>query len=165
MPDHWGRVNTWTTAPFDRDREFTGQGVLILYAASNQTDMNVMVKLSLLTEVPHCPRVNKVSQSWLRASHRAKDLALTTEVRPFHKYDRVKPIKAGSVYQLRIELLPMSFLVRQGKRMRLETSNWESAIITEAPMTHWYGQKVGTDTYHHDATHTSCLRLHERTRS
>lgn len=32
-------------------------------------------------------------------------------------------------------------------------------------MTHWYGQKVGTDTYHHDARHPSCLRLHERLRA
>ena len=26
--DHVARVNTFTTAPFDREREFTGQGVL-----------------------------------------------------------------------------------------------------------------------------------------
>jgi len=57
----------------------------------------------------------------------------------------------------------MSFLVRKGERMRLEISNWESAI-TEAPMTHWYGQKVGTDTYHHNYAHPSHIRLHERPR-
>ena len=49
------------------------------------------------------------------------------------------------------------------ERMRLEISNRESAI-TEAPMTHWYGQKVGVDTYHHNQAHPSCLRLHERPR-
>lgn len=32
-------------------------------------------------------------------------------------------------------------------------------------MTHWYGQKVGSDTYHHDALHPSRLRLHERPRA
>jgi uncharacterized protein len=57
----------------------------------------------------------------------------------------------------------MSFLVRSGERIRLEISNWESAI-TEAPMTHWYGQKVGTDTYHHSLVHPSHIRLHERPR-
>jgi len=31
-------------------------------------------------------------------------------------------------------------------------------------MTHWYGQKVGTDTYHHNAAHPSRLRLNERPR-
>jgi uncharacterized protein len=48
--------------------------------------------------------------------------------------------------------------------MRLEISNWES-VITEAPMTHWYGQKVGTDTYHHNSAHLSQIRLHERPRN
>lgn len=31
-------------------------------------------------------------------------------------------------------------------------------------MTHWYGKKVGTDTYHHDTARPSRLRLHERPR-
>lgn len=39
MPDPWARVVTFTTAPFGRDREFTGQGALILYASSDQTDL------------------------------------------------------------------------------------------------------------------------------
>lgn len=88
---------------------------------------------------------------------------MTTEMRPFLKHDQAEPIEPGRSYELRIELLPMSVLVRAGDRLRLEISNWESAI-TEAPMTHWYGQKVGTDTYHHDASHPSRLRLHERAR-
>jgi nucleoside-diphosphate-sugar epimerase len=53
--------------------------------------------------------------------------------------------------------------VRAGERLRLEITNWESAI-TEAPMTHWYGQKAGTNTYHHNATHPSHMCLHERPR-
>jgi hypothetical protein len=48
----------------------------------------------------------------------------------------------------------MSVLVRRGERLRLEITNWESAI-TEAPMTHWYGQKVGTDTI----TTALCIHL------
>jgi uncharacterized protein len=82
-------------------------------------------------------------------------------MRPFLKHDRIDTIQPGQVYKFRIEMLPMSFSVRKGERMRLEISNWESAI-TEAPMTHWYGQKVGADTYHHNRIHPSCLRLHER---
>ena len=75
--------------------------------------------------------------------------------------DRIDPIQPGQVYGLRIELLPMSFLVRKGGRMRLEISNWESAI-TESPMSHWYGRKVGIDTYYHSLAHPSHIRLHER---
>jgi uncharacterized protein len=32
-------------------------------------------------------------------------------------------------------------------------------------MTHFYGQKVGTDTYHHDRLRPSALTLHERPRA
>ncbi len=163
MPDHFARVVTYTSAPFEMDREFTGQGVLHLHASSDQTDMDLCVKLSLLPEGEGKPPFVKVSQGWLRASHRAEDPDLTTEMRPFLRHDRAEAIEPGPVYELQVELLPMSVLVRKGERLRLEISNWESAI-TEAPMTHWYGQKVGTDTYHHDAAYPSRLRLHERPR-
>ena len=163
IPNHFARVVTYTTAPFDRDREFTGQAMLHLFASSDQTDMDVMAKLSLLPEGEDRPHFLKVSQGWLRASHRAEDAVLTTDMRPFHAHQTAEPIVPGEVQELRIELLPLSVLVRKGERLRLEISNWES-LITEAPMTHWYGQKVGTDTYHHNAVYPSRLRLHERPR-
>jgi putative CocE/NonD family hydrolase len=160
VPDHFALVNTFTSQPFEHDREFTGQGVLLLHASSDQTDMDVIVRLSLLSDREDQPAVRKVSQGWLRASHRAEDPALTEPLRPFHKHDRAEPITPGEIYELRIEMMPMSFLVRAGDRIRLEISNWESAI-TEAPMTHWYGQKIGSDTYYHNALHPSQLILHE----
>jgi len=164
IPHHFARVVTYTTAPLERDREFTGQGVLHLHASSDQTDMDVIVKVSLLPVGTDKPPTIRVTQGWLRASHRAEDPELTAEMRPFLRHDREEPIEPGRPYELRIELLPMSVLVRAGERLRLEISNWESTI-TEAPMTHWYGQKVGTDTYYHDAVHPSRLRLHERPRT
>ncbi|MGO4139140.1 CocE/NonD family hydrolase [Rhizobium brockwellii] len=163
LPDHFSRVLTFTSLPFDTDREFTGQAVLHLFASSDQRDMDVYAKLSLLPEGQDAPPFIKVTQGWLRASHRAEDENLRTEMRPFMRHDRADPIEPNEIYELRIELLPMSVLVKAGERLRLELSNWDSTI-TEAPMTHWYGQKVGTDTYHHDALHPSRLRLHERPR-
>ncbi len=161
VPDHVARVVTFTSAPFEADREFTGEGVLHLFASSDQSDMEVMAKLTLLPAANEGPPFVKISQGWLRASHRAEEPELTREMRPFHAHQRAEPITPGEVYELRIELMPMSVLVRKGDRLRLELSNWESAI-TEAPMTHFYGRKVGTDTYHHGPLHPSRLRLHER---
>jgi predicted acyl esterase len=97
VPGHVARVNTFTTAPMDRDREFTGHGV------------------------------------------------------------------PGQIYELRVELLPLSFLARRGDGIRLEITN-QDPLITDAPTTHSYGTKVGTDTYHHDRRHPSTLPLHERPR-
>lgn len=162
VPDSVARVTTFTTPPMDRDREFTGQGVLELFASTDQTDLDVIVKMSLLPGSGG--RAKKVSQGWLRASHRAEDPELTTEMRPFLAHQSEEPLQPGEIVRLRIEMLPMSFLVRAGDRIRLEISNQDS-LIDDVPMTHWYGQKVGTDTYHHDAAHPSALVLHERPRT
>ncbi len=163
LPDHVARVVTYTTAPFEREREFTGHGALVLHAASDQTDFDVMAKLQILSPGPHGLRARKVTQGWLRASHRAEDPAMTQELRPFHLHQKADPVEPGKAYELRLELLPMSFLVKAGERLRLEISNNDSQIVDQ-PMTHWYGQKVGTDTYHHDAAHPSRLLLPERPR-
>ena len=163
-PHHVARVVTYTTAPFETDREFSGQGVLELFASSDQTDLDLMVKLSLLPLGENKPPFIKVTQGWLRASRRAEDPELTKPMRPFLRHDKDEPITPGAVYPLRLELVPMSVLVRKGERLRLEISNTESTI-TEAPMIHWYGRKVGRDTYHHGGVHPSRLRLHERPRN
>jgi hypothetical protein len=165
FPDTVARVVTYTTAPFDRDREFTGDGVLVFHASSDQNDLDVMAKLNVISPgAPGGPdRVLRVTQGWLRASHRAENSELSTEMRPFHSHQHAEPLTPGEVYELRIEMLPMSFLVHAGERLRLELSNNDSPI-TDSPSTHYYGLKVGTDTYHHDADHPSRLVLPERPR-
>jgi predicted acyl esterase len=161
--DHVARVNTFTSEPMTVDREFTGQGVLELFASTDQHDLDVIIKLSLLAANPSGAPARKVTQGWLRASHREEDPSLTTDMRPFLIHQKEQPLTPDDVYRLRVELLPMSFLARTGDRLRLEISNQDS-LVADAPMTHFYGQKVGTDTYHHGATHPSALRLHERPR-
>jgi len=163
IPDHTARVNTYTSAAFDRDREFTGHGVVELFASSDQRDFDLFVKVSLLSPGQFGLRARKVTQGWLRASHRAEDPQLSKEMRPFHSHQKLEPVEPGKVYKLRVELLPMSFLVKSGERIRLEITNHDS-MVADMPMTHWYGQKVGTDTYHHDIAHSSKLILPERPR-
>jgi predicted acyl esterase len=160
VPDHVLRTVTFTSAPFERDREFTGDGMLVLHAATDQTDMDVIVRLSVLSREG---RAVKVTQGWLRGSHRAEDPERSTALRPFHRHQAVEPMVPGMVYELRVELVAMSFLVRAGERLRLEMSNTDSLMI-EGPMTHWYGLKMGTDSYHHGPRHPSRLILHERPR-
>ena len=67
-----------------------------------------------------------------RCSRRRRDPALATEMRPFHLQQKAEAIEPAQIYELRVELLSMSVLVRRGERLRLEISNRESAI-TEAP--------------------------------
>lgn len=163
-PDHVARVVTYTTAPFEREREFTGHGVLVLHASTDQSDLDVYAKLTILSSRPGGGlAARRVCQGWLRASHRAEDPQLTKDLRPFHTHAAEEALEPGRPYELRVELLPMSFLVRPGERLRLELSNADSPIA-ESLFHHWYGLKVGTDRYHHDAAHPSRLVLPERAR-
>lgn len=154
-PDHTARVCTYTTAPFETKAEYTGHGALVMHAETDQRDLELFVKVSLL--VPGKP-AHKVTQGWLRASHRAEDAALTSELRPFHTHKKREPLVPGEIYEMRVELTPMSVVVKPGDRLRLEITNCDSTVIDQ-PMIHWYGQKVGTDTYHHNDAHPSRLML------
>jgi hypothetical protein len=55
-------VVTYTSSPFECDREFTGQGVLHLFASSDQTDMDIIVKVSLLPVGDDAPPFIRVTQ-------------------------------------------------------------------------------------------------------
>lgn len=156
VPDHTARINTYTTAPFSDEMEFTGNGVLELFASSDQTDFEVFGKLSLMLNGTN--NAQKVTQGWLRASHRYENPYLTQPMRPFHTHDREERVAPHDVVKLRVELLPMSVRVKPGDRLRLELTNADSTALDQ-PMIHWYGQKVGTDTYWHHSEHPSCLIL------
>jgi len=165
VPDLVARVVTYTTKPFGQGREFTGDGVLVLYASSDQTDLDLIVKLCVISAASSgTTRARKVTCGWLRASHRAEDPSLTKEMRPFHSHQMAEPLEPGKPYELRVELRPMSFLVNAGERLRLEISNDDSPV-SDGLTTHWYGQKIGTDTYHHDVANPSRLVLPERPRT
>jgi predicted acyl esterase len=56
----------------ERDREFAGQGVLHLHASSDQTDMDVIVKVSLLPVGADKPPTIRVTQGWLRVASRRR---------------------------------------------------------------------------------------------
>jgi putative CocE/NonD family hydrolase len=165
VPDHTARVCTFTSAPFADDAEFTGDGLLVLHASTDQRDFDVFARVSVLAPGGHdgALRARRVTQGWLRASHRAEDPALTRAMRPFYTHDHAEPVEPGQPYELRLELLPMSFLVRQGERLRLELSNHDSQVL-EGAMAHYYGYKCGTDTYHYDRARPSRLVLPRRPR-
>ncbi|MGH9296601.1 MAG: CocE/NonD family hydrolase, partial [Acidimicrobiales bacterium] len=158
LPDHVGGVLTYTSAPFERDRVFSGDGVLILHASSDQDDFDVVVRLSVIAN--EAAGATTVTQGWLRASHRREDERLSTTLRPFHCHDEALVVEPGEIYELRVALLPMSCCVKTGERLRLEVSNGDSPL-REGRLFQWYGLKVGSDTYYHAAAHPSRLLLSE----
>lgn len=160
-PDRFARVCTFTSEPFDREREFAGDAKVVLHASSDQQDLDVIVKLHVVSaSQPSAGSVRTVGQGWLRASHRAVDAALSRPLRPFHQHRDTELLDPGAIYELEIALVPLSFAVRAGERLLVEISNADSPLF-DGRFVHWYGLKVGTDTYYHGAAHPSRLVLSE----
>jgi putative CocE/NonD family hydrolase len=159
-------VLTFTSAPLSEDIEVTGPVVLKLFASSDQVDTRFIVKLA--DQYPQDdaarakgvqPQSVNVSKGWLKASHREKDTARSTDIRPFYTHTDPQPLTPGEIYELDIEVLPVSYLFEAGHRIRLEIVNGDSAL-TDAVFTHPYHPTlIGTDTIHHDAAHASRILL------
>ena len=160
VPDHVARVNTFVSQPFWRIAEFTGDGKLVLYTSSDQQDFDVAAKLSIVPADGGHSRARRVAAGWLRASHRELDPERSTELRPFHRHERALPVEPGVVYVLKVELLPYSFVVSPGERIRLELANADSQPLDYVQII--YGEKCGTDTYYHSVSRPSRLLLHRR---
>jgi uncharacterized protein len=165
-PDPVRRVLTFTSAPLTADIEVTGPIVLKLFASSDQIDTRFIVKLA--DQHPQDdtarakgvqPAFTNVSKGWLKASHREKDASRTTEHRPFYTHRNPQPLTPGEIYRFDIEVLPAAHVFKKGHRIRLELANGDSPT-TDAVFTHPYHPTlVGTDTFHHDAAHASCILL------
>jgi putative CocE/NonD family hydrolase len=160
------RVLTFTSAPLEADLEVTGPIVLKLFASSTAIDTRFIVKLS--DQQPQDDAARKsgaqpafipVSKGWLNASHREKDETRSTPTRPFYTHTNPQPIEPGKVYEFDIEVLPVSYVFKKGHRIRLEIANGDSAA-TDSVFTHPYHPTLmGTDTFHHDGKHASCIML------
>jgi predicted acyl esterase len=140
--------------------------VLKLFASSDQIDTQFIVKLAEQHPQDEASRAKgeqpgstNVSKGWLKASHREKDEARSTDIRPFYTHANPQPLSPGEVYQFDIEVLPISYVFRKGHRIRLEIVNGDSPL-TDAVFNHpYHPTQMGADTIHHDAVHASCIML------
>ena len=165
-PDPIRRVLTFTSAPLAQDIEVTGPMVLELHASSDQIDTQFIVKLS--DQQPQNaearakgvqPASTIVAKGWLKASHREKDMARSTAIRPFYTHANPQPLTPGEIYRFEIEVLPMSNEFKKAHRIRLEIANGDAAL-TDSVFTHPYHPTLmGSDTIHHDALHPSRILL------
>ena len=70
-----------------------------------------------------------------------------------------QPLTPGEIYAFDIEVLPISYVFKQGHRIRLELANGDSPA-TDGVFSHPYHPSLmGTDTFHHGGVYASCLIL------
>ena len=107
---------------------------LRLVAASSTTDTDLFVTLRVFqpdgreivffgANDPAAP----LSQGWLRASHRALDLKLSTPWRPYHRHDEVRPLVPDVPVEIDIEIWPTSIALQAGSRLDISISGRDFA--------------------------------------
>jgi len=166
-PDPARGVLTFTTEPLADDVEIAGSPKLIVHVSTTRTDTDIIVKLSEQFAQPESdraagkqPRYTIVTKGWLRASHSfERHPTLDSEEMAYYSHEHSIPLRPGEIYEIEVPLQPMAYRFRKGNRIRLEIANGDSTF-TDTLFAHAYRpDKVGTDTYHHDAAYPSRLIL------
>ncbi len=114
------------TPPLERDIELAGPAVASLWVSSATTDMDLFATLRaygpdgkeavFVTAIePRAP----LSQGWLRVSQRKLDPALSTPWRPFHAHDETQALVPGEVYEVQLEIWPLSIALPRGSVIEL----------------------------------------------
>jgi putative CocE/NonD family hydrolase len=145
----------YTSAPLAADAELTGHVTAELWLAANEPDAAIHV---YLTEVEADGRERYVTEGVLRALHR-KDAPDTPAHRtkwPTHSFRRedATPLVPGQVTRLSIALLPTSWRLRKGSRLRLAIAGADADHYAQVP----HGRPP-TLTLHHGGAQASRLEL------
>jgi putative CocE/NonD family hydrolase len=157
------RIPTFTTAPLEEDLEVSGNIVLVLYASTDQKNTDFFCRLvdqlPDSEQIPGMPPAGRIlTRGWLKASHACtKSKELSKPYRPYYLHDDPKPVKPDKIYKYEIEVWPTCNLFKKGHRIRIDLACGDSPALDFGG--HYYGIKVGTDTYYHDKDHPSHMML------
>jgi len=145
----------YTSAPLAADAELTGHGVAELWLAASESDAAIHL---YLTEVEADGRERYVTEGVLRALHRkdADDTPAHRTKWPIHsfRHEDAAPLVPGEPARLRIALLPVSWRLRQGSRIRLSIAGADADHFAQVP----HGRPP-TLTLHHGGAMASRLEL------
>jgi hypothetical protein len=123
----------YTTEPASTTQVAAGPLAATIYARILAPDADVYV--SVQDEAPDGSR-SLVTRGYLRASHRALDLAGSGRdgdvvYRPHHPHTNPQPLPVGEVVRLDLEIVPAGLVIRPGHSLRF--------VITSPPQVQTYG--------------------------
>jgi hypothetical protein len=128
------RLLVYTSPPLVEDTEITGHPVATLFMASTTTDCAIFVYLE---EVDQDGQVRYLTEGQLRALHRrVSDKAPPyAQFGPYHSFQRqdALPLTPGLITELSIELLPISVLIRKGRRIRIAFAGADKDTFSRIP--------------------------------
>jgi uncharacterized protein len=128
------RMLCYTSEPVGTDHEMTGHPCVTLHLAASEADAALHVYLEDVAPDGTC---RYVTEGMLRALHRKERPAPDHHqvVGPFHSFARAdaSPLVPGEVATLRFSLLPTSWLVAAGHRLRLAIAGADADNFGQVP--------------------------------
>ena len=144
----------YTSGPLDRDMEVTGHPTVTLFVSSTAPDGNFFVYLEDVDESGH---VDYVTEGQLRAIHRklSDEEPPYVTVVPYRTFNRADamPLVSGEVAKLTFDLLPTSYVFKEGHAVRVAIAGADSDHFAPAPGT------SPTIKCHRDSVHPSHIDL------
>jgi len=120
---------SFSTAPLKSDTEVTGPIALKLWVSSETDDMDIVAHLK---DMAPDGSVDHLSDGWLKVSHRKLDQNLTRTFRPFHSHDEEQKMVPGKIYEVDVEVWPVSHVFRKGHRVRLDIDSYGPGFFHKA---------------------------------
>ena len=144
----------YTSGPLDRDMEVTGHPTVTLFVSSTAPDGNFFVYLEDVDESGH---VDYVTEGQLRAIHRklSDEEPPYVTVVPYRTFNRADAMSlvSGEVAELTFDLLPTSYVFKEGHAVRVAIAGADSDHFAPAPGT------SPTIKCHRDSVHPSHIDL------
>lgn len=157
---------TYTSDPLPEELDIAGNAMADLFAASDTTDMELHIAVSVLTpegqEIAyHSPAhidPRPVITGAAKASHRALDEQLTRVDSPFfrHTEDSVQKLTPNEVVECPVATFPTAFRIPKGGRLRLRVYPVDPVFV--AYDSHTYLPHA-TNTLYYGKTHPSYLQI------
>jgi putative CocE/NonD family hydrolase len=124
----------FTTAPFESDIELAGHAIVQLHVSTSEHDASIFVYLS---EVDAEGRSWYITEGALRMLHRATTDApanyrTTWPFRTFRRAD-ARRMQPGVPETLRFALLPISWLLKRGHRLRISIAGTDADHFAQVP--------------------------------
>lgn len=141
VSDYYGDWNgrdaqmlSFTSAPFEDDAELTGHAIVHLNISTSEQDGAVFV---YLTEVEADGTARYITEGQLRMLHRASvssppSYRTTWPYRTFHRAD-AHLMTPGEPEMLRFALLPISWKMMKGSRLRLSIAGADAGHFMQVP--------------------------------
>ncbi len=149
---------SFSTAPFEQETEVTGPLAATLHVSTTARDADLFLTVRAYDTagkehlIIAASELNApMAQGWLRASHRKLDPVKSKPWQPVLAHDELQFLEPGEIYELQVEIWPMSFVFPKGWRLVLTVGSTDYQHDLPGPWPEIYGKPMrGSSVLLHD---------------